>query len=122
MILFAALLLAGAGQTQLDMDRAAGLAHQRADAAMNVQYRATMARMRTMDGYHAPDAQTGPSYENALLASQRAWLKFRDAECVIEGYQFRGGSAQPMAQSQCLADVTKQRTQQLKMLARSPDQ
>ena len=89
----------------------------RADAAMNVQYHVTMAAMKTMDEADAPDAKSGPSYQEALLAAQRAWLTFRDTECVAEGYQYRGGSAQNMAIVDCRATLTKARTAQLKMLA-----
>jgi len=114
MILLAAVLLFG--QTQMQMDQAADAAFRRADAAMNAQYRATMAQMKRMDEDtppHPPD----PSFEAALLTSQRAWLKFRDAECLVEGYQYRGGSAEPMAAAQCLATITEQRTKQLKTVA-----
>lgn len=114
MIVLAAILLAG--QTQMQMDQAADVAFRRADAAMNVEYRATTAEMKKMDK-DVPPGAAGPSYDAALLSSQRAWLKFRDAECLVEGYQYRGGTAEPMAASQCLARVTGQRTKQLKMIA-----
>ena len=85
-----------------------------ADATMNVQYRETMAAMKKMDALNEPDAKSGPSYQEALLAAQRAWLMFRDAECVAEGYQFRGGSAQNMTVVGCETTLTRIRTAQLK--------
>ncbi|WP_375383341.1 lysozyme inhibitor LprI family protein [uncultured Sphingomonas sp.] len=111
------LALTVALQTQADLNQQAGTDYRAADAAMNVQYRATLARMTGMDGLHAPDAKAGPSYQAALLASQRAWLQFRDAECIVEGYEFRGGLAQGMAQSQCLGRLTRARTAQLRQMA-----
>lgn len=100
-----------------DLNACAGADWQRADAAMNAQYRAVMAKMKAADADPQPDATTGPSYAAALLASQRAWLAFRDAECVSEGYRYRGGSMQEMAELGCKASVTKARTKQLHDLA-----
>ena len=113
MILIAMLLAGSPVQTQTDMNEQAGRAAAAADAAMNAQYRQTMGAMRKMDGYKAPDATTGPSYQNALLSAQRAWLAYRDAECVAQEYEFRGGSAAGMARAQCVADLTKARTRAL---------
>ena len=104
--------------SQAGLDERAGAGFAAADAAMNAQYRATLAAMGRMDGLDAPDARSGPGYQDALLAAQRAWLAFRDAECVAEGYQFRGGSAQGMAVAGCKATLTRARTAQLKALAR----
>ena len=117
-ILLMALASPALAQTQTEMTRQAGRSFAEADAAMNGAYRAAMARMKAMDGYHAPNARNRPGYRNALLASQRAWLGFRDAECLVEGYQYRGGSAEPMVVGQCKARLTAQRTQQLKAMQR----
>ena len=114
MLLIAMLLAAMPAQTQADMTRQAGRDAAAADAAMNAQYRSTMASMKEADDQKAFDAGSGPSYRNALLAAQRAWLAYRDAECVLEGYEFRGGSAAPMAHAQCRAALTEARTRALK--------
>ena len=52
----------------------------------------------------------------ALLACQRAWLTYRDAQCLIEGYAARGGSMEPMLLSGCIARLTMARTQALRDL------
>lgn len=114
-VLFAAPALA---QTQADLSNRAAADAARADVVLNERYRAAMAEMRRKDALHAADAGPGPSYQAALLASQRAWLAFRDAECLVEGYRYRGGSARPMMEAQCKAAVTRQRTAQLDVLAR----
>lgn len=103
-------------QTQADLTAQVGGDWKRADAAMNVQYRTTMAFMKKMDGFTASDRPRGPTYQQALLASQRAWLTFRDAQCVIQGYGYRGGSAEPMERLDCMATLTRERTKQLKDL------
>ena len=57
------------------------------------------------------------SKEKALLASQRAWISYRDAQCELEGFSMRGGTAEPLMVSSCLETLTKQRTEELKRLA-----
>ncbi|WP_242097854.1 lysozyme inhibitor LprI family protein [Sphingomonas sp. CROZ-RG-20F-R02-07] len=103
-----------------DLNACAGADWMRADAAMNAQYRATMAQMKASDAHPQPDATTGPTYAAALLASQRAWLAFRDAECVSEGYRNRGGSMEEMVILGCKADLTRARTGQLHALTVTP--
>ena len=103
-------------QTQAQMNATADGAFHRADRAMAAQWRITFARMKAMD---ARDTSRGGGfgYAAATLASQRAWLTFRDAECTIEGGEFAGGSLQGMAIAQCRTRLTEQRTQQLRKLA-----
>lgn len=111
-----ALMLAGAAlQTQADLNRSTGVSFQAADAAMNRQWKVTLAYMKDRD---AQDISRGGGfdYAAALLASQRAWLTFRDAQCAIESAQMAGGSAQGMVRTQCRTRLTGDRTQQLKAL------
>ena len=84
---------------------------ERADAAMNRQWKPLLAKMKERD--KEPDADGRIGYAAALLAGQRAWLKFRDAHCVSEGYSVRGGSMEPMTVSSCREQLTVDRTKQL---------
>lgn len=130
MILLAALLALAAGPPShdprcsspntADLNACAGADWQRADAAMNAQYRATLAKMKEADAHPQPDATTGPTYAAALLASQRAWLAFRDAECVSEGYRYRGGTMEQLEVLGCKATLTRARTKQLQTLLTTP--
>ena len=52
-------------------------------------------------------------YADALLASQRAWLAFRDAECTWQAFAMHDGSAEPMILYGCKARLTLQRIKQL---------
>ena len=88
-------------RTQTDMNLCATDHYQAADAEMNRAY----ARLRA-----AIDAEE----RAALLAAQRAWLRFRDAHCAFEASGFRGGSMERMIHSNCMADTTRERTKQLK--------
>ncbi|TCP37068.1 lysozyme inhibitor LprI family protein [Sphingomonas sp. BK235] len=102
-----------AAQTQAQMNQQAGAAYRQADAQMTKAWRVLYADMKKRD---AADGSRGGGfgYAAAALASQRAWLQFRDRQCVLESGEYAGGSLQPMAQAQCLAKLTRGRTQQLK--------
>ena len=102
-----------AAQTQTQMNAEAGAQWKTADAAMTAQWKRSYAYMQGRDS-HDRSRGGGFGYAPALLNSQRAWLSFRDKQCVIEGAQFAGGSAQPMARLQCLVRLTKERTVQLR--------
>ncbi|MFD1950516.1 lysozyme inhibitor LprI family protein [Sphingomonas arantia] len=88
-----------------------------ADADMDRTWKQVYATMQQADRDRADEAKpTEPGFAAALLASQRAWLAFRDAECRIESYEWRGGTMQPFTAGQCLAAVTRQRTAQLRAM------
>ena len=110
------LLAAASMQTQADMNQRAVNDWGRADAAMNAQYRITMTAMKRMDGDPAPGP--GPGYAATMLASQRAWLAYRDADCLVEGYGMRGGSAEGAERTFCMARLTRARTAWLKAQTR----
>ncbi len=93
--------------TQTAMNQCAGASHARADAAMNRQWQVAYARAK----------RGGAAYAATVLVAQRAWLKFRDAECKAEGDKYQGGSMQPLAVQNCLASVTEARTRQLQIVA-----
>lgn len=114
-MLLIALLVAAAApvETRATTNRAAGSSYAQADAAMTAQWQRTYAYMKRRD---AQDTSRGGGfgYAAALLESQRAWLKFRDTQCVIEGAQYLGGSAQGPTTAGCRIDLTRARTAQLK--------
>lgn len=112
MMMLALLLAAAPVQTQTEMNRSADAEWRGADAVMTRQWRATLARMKARDA-QGTSRGGGFGYAAALLASQRAWLPFRDRECVIEGGRYAGGSMQPLARLQCLTRLTRERTRQL---------
>ncbi|MBC2774076.1 DUF1311 domain-containing protein [Rhizobium sp. AQ_MP] len=101
-------------QTQADMNQCAADDFRQADAAMNAQWAETRAAMLAWDKASPPSDDNGAA--KRLLASQRAWLAYRDAACDVEGYSAEGGSMQPLMISSCLAELTKRRTEELKSL------
>ena len=100
--------------TQVDMNQCAAEDYRKADAAMNAQWAETRAAMLAWDKATPPSDDNGAA--KRLLASQRAWLAFRDATCDVEGYSVEGGSMQPLVISSCLAALTTRRTEELKSL------
>ncbi|AZO27475.1 lysozyme inhibitor LprI family protein [Mesorhizobium sp. M1B.F.Ca.ET.045.04.1.1] len=74
--------------------------------------------------YEAADAKLNAAYKNLvgdndekanklLQTAQRAWIAFRDAECAYSAADSAGGSIHPMEVSQCLTELTNERTKQL---------
>ncbi len=110
-------------QNQLSADECAGDARIRADAAMNAQWKLTLAaeHKRDQDFASVPMHDTRPSYAEALLAAQRAWLNFRNSECEVEAYAVRGGSMEPQIGAECEARLTRERTKQLAAIAKGLD-
>jgi uncharacterized protein YecT (DUF1311 family) len=118
MVLLAALAGQGAAidcgdaGTQLAINECFYSEFQKADAELNRQWARTKAVMAGYDK-DAPGTEPGPTHAQALLASQRAWLAFRDTQCAIEGYAMRGGSGQAMLVNGCKATLTRERVKQL---------
>jgi len=104
-------------ETQYAMNMCAGRDFERTDAAMNRQWAKTKAAMAARDiRLKGIKPDRDPSYVDALVAAQRAWLTFRDTQCRLEGYSMRGGSAQSLEISGCKTRLTIDRTQQLAKL------
>ena len=101
---------------QPDLNTCAYQEYERADAAMNVQWTLTVAAMKEQDRAFDRSYDKRPGYYDTLLAAQRAWLKYRDKQCANESYAMRGGSAEPMLFSGCMATMTAARTAELKTL------
>lgn len=90
---------------------------EQADKALNAQWKLTAAEMKRRDAEYGDLYADGePGYYDTLLAAQRAWITFRDANCRLSGYEMRGGSAEPMVVSGCMADMTVKRTKELRDL------
>ena len=50
----------------------------------------------------------------ALVAAQREWVKFRDADCRLQDRIFQHGSMRAALVESCLKERTEQRTKELK--------
>lgn len=91
-------------------------AAQSADAEMNAQWKLTAAEMKRRDAGIDRKYDRQPGYFETLLASQRAWLTYRDQQCLVESFELRGGSGAPQIHSGCMHRLTRERLAQLKAL------
>lgn len=107
-------------QTQADMNFCAARDFESSDAALNEQWAETAARMKALDARIGRESDGQPGYFETLLSGQRAWLTFRDAQCLSESFLARGGSLQPMMNAQCKTYLTELRIQQLRDLVAAP--
>ena len=114
-LILGTLLLAtpAAAQTQAQMNARAGAGWKASDVAMTAQWQRSYAYMKRLDAQGRPGGG-GLGYAAALLESQRAWLRFRDAQCGLESARNGGGSIQPMVRAQCAERMTRERTKQLR--------
>ena len=89
-------------KTQSDIDYCAKYHFDAADGYLNSVY------SRLKQNYVKYPAPKG-----ALVAAQRAWVKFRDAECNQDKVAADGGSETPVILLDCKTHLTIERTQQL---------
>lgn len=75
---------------------------QKADKALNSAFKQVAHRL-------ADD----PASKERLIRAQRAWIAFRDAECIFRSSGEDGGSAAPMVIAGCKTTVTEDQTRQL---------
>lgn len=123
-ILLSLLLLASSGHTvapgkknqepcakaesQAEMTICWGKEYKAADATLNQAYRQLIAKLNDEE-------------KAQLKEVQIAWLKYRDANCGFVADQYKGGSMRPMIAAICLADMTRNRTIELKIQIKDRD-
>lgn len=76
---------------------------KKSDATLNELYKQIMNRLKG-------DADTA----KLLVAAQRAWIAFRDAECAFAASAVRQGSVYPMLVADCRDGLTGARANDLK--------
>ena len=89
-----------------------------ADAQLNKQWLVTSRIAKAADAA-LPASDKRPRHYQTLLNGQRAWLRFRDAQCALEGFAARGGMMEFGLVSSCKEMLTSQRTRQLRDMAAS---
>lgn len=84
---------------------------KQADDELNKAYKGAIARIKEEQKY----LSSGSDLEKTFRASQRAWLKYRDSYCEFEGMSTgAAGGWMGVHTSQCILDMTRERTQYLK--------
>jgi uncharacterized protein YecT (DUF1311 family) len=102
------------GSTQIELNLCARGAFESTDAELNTYWKRIAAAMKAKDGEIDRATDKEPGYFDTLLAGQRAWLVYRDKQCLLESFELRGGSGAPGEYSGCMERVTRQRLNQLK--------
>jgi uncharacterized protein YecT (DUF1311 family) len=74
---------------------------KKADRELNRVYQESLKRLK-------------PEQAASLKKAQRAWLTYRDAQCEANYKMFAGGTAAPLALTQCRVTLTQERTKTLK--------
>jgi uncharacterized protein YecT (DUF1311 family) len=83
-----------------------------ADNALNATYSAALDSLKTRDLEKPYDAG---SFEEAMRASQRTWVAYRDADCKdLVAQEWSGGTGATSAILQCMTDMTIQRTKEIR--------
>lgn len=85
-------------------------AYQKADKALNAFWPKVLASIDAADYMPAADRRT---WKETVIAAQRAWVTFKEADCNAVTYEWWGGSGAGVAEATCLYDRTTQRLKQL---------
>ena len=83
------------------MNDCAGKEYKTADVVLNQVYRQLVSLLDDQEKSELKEAQT-------------AWLKYRDANCDFVADQYKGGTIRPMIHGLCLAEMTRNRTTELR--------
>ena len=97
-------------QTQTEMTICAGQAFDAADKKLNEVYQQALDAAKEMDAYLDADLRGA---EKTLREAQRAWIPYREKACEAYGFLARGGTLEPMLVAECMADLTRKRTEEL---------
>ena len=87
---------------------------EQADKTLNAQWKLSLAAMKRRDAGIQDPRSVPPTYTQAMISAQRAWLQFRDANCRVWGYRVRGGTAQPAREMACEISMTRERIHELR--------
>lgn len=96
-----ACMMTPGGDTTIGMIECLGAETAYWDARLNAAYAARMAESRRADGEMARLGSAAASLEDTLRAMQRAWIGYRDATCLHEQAQWRGGTGGGPATMAC---------------------
>lgn len=91
-------------------------AAQAADHELNLVWKRVAAEMKRRDSEIDRKTDRQPLHFDTLLAGQRAWLTYRDQQCLLASFEMRGGSGAPQIHGGCFHELTRARIAQLNAL------
>lgn len=85
-----------------------GEAYEAADKILNSIYNAAVSNLKkpTKDAY---ETRTSEETLKRVIASERAWISYRDADCALQGANMLGGSGEGLVTIGCRFSMTKAR-------------
>lgn len=86
-------------------------AFEQADAELNRAYKVLRQAAEQWDARQ--ETEEGKGAVKALIAAQRAWIVYRDQNCIVEGFRARGGSLESVFVTHCEIKLTKVRTKEM---------
>lgn len=98
-------------QTSAEVERCAHLDKERADATLNASYQRLLGRVQHQ-------YQASPVLEQEFLGklknAQRAWIKYRDTNCVVEAFEVQPGMpAHTTLINACVARLSQERARDM---------
>jgi uncharacterized protein YecT (DUF1311 family) len=92
----------------IELNECAQAEQQAVEARLNAVY------AQTMQALAAPDAA---ALRQKVIVAQRAWIKFREADCAAEEARWTGGSAAVQMFLGCMRQRAEQRIKELESVA-----
>jgi uncharacterized protein YecT (DUF1311 family) len=87
-------------------------AYEKADKELNAVWPKVLAYIDGQAEYMPVDALQ--KWKASIIASQKAWVTFKESDCGAVQYEWWGGSGAGIAQTACLYSHTAQRVEDLK--------
>jgi uncharacterized protein YecT (DUF1311 family) len=104
---------------QIQMNQCSYESYQAADEDLNLAYRLARDALKRSDADIVEVYGELPeNYQSGVIIlrdAQRAWITFRDLSCQAEGQQYYGGSIRPLIENSCKENLTRARTEQLRV-------
>lgn len=103
-------------RTNMAMEECEGDAWQAADQELNALYQKFVARLKDAAAKEQgviPASEGSAEVLKRLVASERAWITYRDANCSFEATEMLGGSGEGLSYSGCEVRTTLDRITEL---------
>jgi uncharacterized protein YecT (DUF1311 family) len=106
---------AGCGETTPEINDCVQKKLEKADQLLNEIYGVVIKELSA--GTDDPNPLFNDERKRTLIAAERAWVKFKDAQCAVEYDLVAPGTAAPAISGQCMIDLIHERIQFLRRVA-----
>lgn len=95
--------------TTVDIDECAAQEQKQVEAKLNTVYQRVIKKLDKPDA----DGESYSEMKTSLIAAQRAWIKFRDADCKAVYTRYASGTIRTAMFIGCMQSHTEQRIREL---------